>query len=141
MSIYADTSFFVSLYLTDRHSLEVKRRMAMRLSLWLTPLHRAEWTSAIAQHLFRGSLSVQGTQKAYDAFELHRDTGLWIDAPLPKRAFEMSIHLARIHTPLLGCRTLDILHVASALELGATEFWTFDERQAKLAEAVGLNVV
>jgi len=36
--------------------------------------------------------------------------------------------------------TLDTLHVASALELGAERFWTFDERQAKLARAVGLKV-
>jgi predicted nucleic acid-binding protein len=35
--------------------------------------------------------------------------------------------------------TLDTLHVASALELGAERFWTFDERQAKLARAVGLK--
>jgi hypothetical protein len=29
--------------------------------------------------------------------------------------------------------------VACALELRAERFWTFDERQAKLAEAVGLD--
>jgi predicted nucleic acid-binding protein len=40
----------------------------------------------------------------------------------------------------VGTRTLDTLHVASALELRATEFWTFDDRQAKLAKAVGLKV-
>jgi predicted nucleic acid-binding protein len=40
--------------------------------------------------------------------------------------------------PQLGTRTLDTLHVASALELGASEFWTFDQRQQKLAKAVGL---
>jgi predicted nucleic acid-binding protein len=36
-------------------------------------------------------------------------------------------------------RTLDSLHVACALELKAERFWTFDERQARLAEAVGLD--
>jgi hypothetical protein len=30
--------------------------------------------------------------------------------------------------------------VASALELGAAQFWTFDDRQAKLAKAAGLKV-
>ena len=35
--------------------------------------------------------------------------------------------------------TLDTLHVACALELGAERFWTFDARQAKLARAVGLK--
>lgn len=31
------------------------------------------------------------------------------------------------------------LHVASALELGAERFWTFDERQERLAQAAGLD--
>ncbi|MGA2250711.1 hypothetical protein [Terracidiphilus sp.] len=41
--------------------------------------------------------------------------------------------------PTLGVRTLDSLHVACALELGARSFWTFDERQERLAIAAGLN--
>jgi predicted nucleic acid-binding protein len=36
-------------------------------------------------------------------------------------------------------RTLDSLHVACALELKAERFWTFDDRQVRLAEAVGLD--
>jgi predicted nucleic acid-binding protein len=39
-----------------------------------------------------------------------------------------------------GHRTMDILHVATALHLGATEFLTFDTNQKKLAEAEGLQV-
>jgi predicted nucleic acid-binding protein len=31
------------------------------------------------------------------------------------------------------------LHVASALELKAERFWTFDERQKRLARTVGLK--
>ncbi len=48
--------------------------------------------------------------------------------------------LARTYVAKLGTRTLDSLHVAAALELKAERFWTFDERQAKLAKAVGLKV-
>jgi predicted nucleic acid-binding protein len=46
-----------------------------------------------------------------------------------------------MHTPSLGCRTLDVLHVASALELAKTGFLTFDTRQRKLARAAGLRLV
>jgi len=35
---------------------------------------------------------------------------------------------------------MDILHVATAIELGAKEFLTFDTDQKKLAEAEGLLV-
>lgn len=39
------------------------------------------------------------------------------------------------------CRSLDTLHVALALELGATEFCTFDMRQSRMAAAAGLDVI
>ena len=54
-----------------------------------------------------------------------------------KRAGELS----RLHTPALGMRSLDVLHVASAPELGLRRFVSFDERQQKLARSVGLKVV
>jgi predicted nucleic acid-binding protein len=58
---------------------------------------------------------------------------------MPENAFELCADLARRYGPKLGTRTLDSLHVACALELKAERFWTFDERQAKLAKAVGLR--
>jgi predicted nucleic acid-binding protein len=39
------------------------------------------------------------------------------------------------------CRSLDTLHVALALELGATEFCTFDLRQSRMAASAGLTVI
>ena len=47
--------------------------------------------------------------------------------------------MVRRHGPILGVRTLNSLHTAAALELGADKFWTFKERQARLAQAVGLD--
>ena len=40
----------------------------------------------------------------------------------------------------LGCRTLDIIHVAAALVIGAREFVTFDGRQGAMAKQAGLAV-
>ncbi len=59
---------------------------------------------------------------------------------MPPAIFETAIDLARRHAARIGARTLDTLHVASALELKAKHFWTFDQRQAKLAKAAGLKV-
>jgi predicted nucleic acid-binding protein len=39
-----------------------------------------------------------------------------------------------------GHRSLDVLHVATALHLGAREFLTFDTNQRKLAAAEKLKV-
>jgi predicted nucleic acid-binding protein len=58
---------------------------------------------------------------------------------MPEQVFDVCADLARRHGSRLGVRTLDSLHVASALQLKAERFWTFDQRQAKLAKAEGLK--
>ena len=61
---------------------------------------------------------------------------------IPWRAvLEQAAELSRQYTPTLGTRSLDVLHVASALALGMRQFVTYDKRQARLAEACGLKVV
>jgi predicted nucleic acid-binding protein len=139
LSTYADTSFLVSLYLSDSHSAEAQARMVSKPVLWLTPLHRAEWTHAVEQHIFQGHLSLREAQRVYADFDADRGAGVWVEVNLPELAFEVCAQLARRHVARLGGRTLDTLHVASALELKAERFWTFDARQAKLARAEGLK--
>jgi predicted nucleic acid-binding protein len=48
--------------------------------------------------------------------------------------------LSAAHTRKDGYRTLDVLHVATALHLRAERFLTLDAGQAALARAVGLKV-
>lgn len=139
MSTYVDTSFLVSLYVTDTHIAEAEARMASNPAVWLTPLHIAEWTHAIEQHVFRGALSRSEADAYHERFGQHRASGVWVEVPVPDLAFELCARLARRYGARLGLRTLDTLHVASALELKAQRFWTFDERQRKLARAAGLK--
>jgi len=140
VTIYADTSFFVSLYLPDRHTSEVDRRLDSRPSLWMTPLHVAECTHAVEQHVFRKAITRSEADRALQRFHEYSAQNLWRESPLPDRAFDVCVELARRHAARLGVRTLDTLHVAAALELNAEHFWTFDTRQAKLAVAAGLEV-
>jgi len=69
----------------------------------------------------------------------HQESSQWLTVPLPERGFVLCADLARRLGAKLGMRTLDSLHVACALEFKAERFWTFDERQAKLARAMGLK--
>lgn len=51
------------------------------------------------------------------------------------------MELSLEYTPELGPRTLDVLHVSSALTIGCRRFVTYDERQGELARAVGLKIL
>lgn len=95
---------------------------------------------ALEQHVFRQAVSRSEADRALRLFQEHRTARFWTDAAVPEHAFETCAELARKHASRIGVRTLDSLHVASALELKAGGFWTFDQRQATLAIAVGLKV-
>lgn len=138
--IYADTSFFVSVYINDEHSEAADRLLTSKPFVWFTPLHGAEFAHAIGQQVFRRQLPLTESEKTYHELKSDLEAGLWPQVALPEHAFDLCADLARRHGPKLGVRTLDSLHVACALELRAEKFWTFDERQAKLARAEGLKV-
>ncbi len=140
MSVYGDTSFFVSIYIKDTHSRNADELLRSGYRPSFTPLHAAEWAHAVAQQVFRGKMSVTEVQSVQ--LDLMNDlaTDLWPQVQMPDNAFELCADLARRYGPKLGVRTLDSLHVACALELKAERFWTFDERQAKLAKAEGLKI-
>ncbi len=139
MSVYADTSFLVSLYLPDPHSVEAERLMASSRGVWLTPLNVAEWTHAIEQQVFRKASTRAQADLVHNRFAQHRASGMWMEVSVPDTAFTLCATLALRHAAKLGLRTLDTLHVATALELKARRFWTFDERQRRLAHAEGLK--
>ena len=139
MTIYADSSFLVSKYLQDVHSLEAIRRTVSRPILCLTHFNRVELAHALSRQVFRGQINSAESLRGWNEFELDCRAGVWIVVDIPDRTWETAIGLARQFGPTLGIRTLDSLHVASALELRAQKFWTFDERQGRLAEATGLD--
>lgn len=141
MSAYADSSFIVSLYVTDIHSADARRRQREGLPLILTPFHRAEWAHVLAQHQFRRNITSEMARRFDDLFTSDEAAGLFRASVVPENAFELCADLARRHGAHLALRTLDSLHVACALELKAEQFWTYDERQAKLAKAEGLKTV
>ena len=140
MTVYADTSFLVSSYVRDAHAAKVYELLKSQPYSWFTPLHEAEWAHAIAQHLFWQKMSEADASQVDRQLKADRAAGVWRETAIPDRAFDVCAELGRHHGPKLGVRTLDTLHVACALELKAERFWTFDERQAKLAKAAGLKI-
>ena len=141
MSAYADTSFLASLYVLDDNSAPAAARMKRaKLPLLMTSFGELELTNAVALRLFRKELSGSQVKAAHALIRKDLEDGVLLVNALPVSAFERAKRIARKQTPRLGTRTLDVLHVASALVLQADTFYTFDTRQAKLAAAEGLLV-
>ncbi len=139
MTVYADSSFFVSIYVEDAHSKAAERLLRSGVRVWFTPLHYAEYVHAVSQQVFYKNLTTADAEKACRDLETDRASALWLEVEMPVNVFDVCAELARKYGPKFGVRTLDSLHVACALELKAQRFWTFDERQAKLAKAEGLK--
>lgn len=113
--------------------------MALTPRVWLTPFQCVELIHAIQQYVFRGTITSREADLVIGSLEQDSVSGVWVLADQPPTIFATSERLTLRHVARLGVRTLDSLHVAAALELGVDRFWTFDQRQAKLAEAEGLN--
>jgi predicted nucleic acid-binding protein len=141
VSVYADTSFLVSLYVLDANSERAAASMKQaKFPVLLTSLSELELTNAISLRLFRKELAPSKIKAAHALVRKDLTDGVLLVKPLATGIFERAMRMARRRTPQLGTRTLDVLHVASALELKAEMLYTFDRNQEKLARAEGLLV-
>ena len=140
MSAYADISFLAALYAPDSNSLEAASRMERApLPIFLTPLGELEPINALQLRLFRGEFRLPEVRAAYRAFRADLRNGILTMKPLLELIYAHAMRIAPRWTAKLGIRALDILHVASALALEVEIFQTFDDRQRKLARAMGLK--
>ena len=91
---------------------------------------------------FRSAISDDAMTDALASIEEDLVEGRYFYADVLWRAtLRRATEMSRTYTSKFGCRTLDILHVATAMELGLRSFVTFDGRQRQLARATGLRVV
>jgi predicted nucleic acid-binding protein len=140
---YFDTGVLLKLYLPEPNASQaVALVVATGAPPPLTAVHRLEMISALHQKQGRGEIS------ASDCLQIQANLDLDVAAnfydtsgPIWADVFQRAEALARQHTGSTLCRSLDTLHVALALELGATEFCTFDIRQSTMARLTGLTVL
>src|SRR6185369_11616990 len=96
-----------------------------------TPFHRYEARTGIRLRVFRKEITVEQRKAAFSEIDsdladniIVHTTISWTDV------FCTADELAEEHVETLGVRSFDLIHVAIALTLGATEFLTFDIRQS-----------
>lgn len=140
---YYDTGILLKLYTNEPTSCAVQAFVAGRgQAIPITDLHLAEAISALRLKEFRGECTaVQGSAALSCIEEDLRNRVLRRTAVNWPEIWMRCQTLARAETARHGTRTLDTLHVASALQLNASEVISSDRRQAALAGACGLTVV
>jgi predicted nucleic acid-binding protein len=142
MSQYADTSFLISLYTQDSNSAHAAAALVERREpIFITPFGEVEFVNSVEQRVYRNEISPGLAENSLHTFQSDLDAASFLTArPVPGSAYDRAILLSRQHTRMLGARGMDVIHVAIALELKATVFFTFDKDQAKLAKRAGLTV-
>lgn len=147
LSAYPDTSFLFSLYLPRPSSEEAARifaeldgplpvsallvfefENALRLASWL---HRKDQRKGFPVHV---------AQTALARLETDIDDGILEVIPCDFSAvIDRARKISNARTWRGGHRSLDILHVATAIHLRARRFLTFDSNQKKVAASEGLS--
>ena len=148
MIAFPDTSFLCAFYRRQDNSAAAAAYFkAMPEALHVSGLLLYEFRQSVRLQVW---LHVRDKTKVYPQADCDRaladlqtdlDTGALVvvaaDWPDVHRLAET---LSKRHTIAGGHRSLDVLHVATALHLGAREFLTFDANQCKLAAAEKLKV-
>lgn len=140
---YFDTGVMLKLYLPEPRAAEAVALVnASPGKPPVNHLHELEMRSALRQKSGRDELTQTECDALIAQVESDLTTGVhervtisWPDV------FATAEALSAAHGVGTLCRSLDTLHVAFALELGATEFCTFDLRQSRMAAAAGLAVI
>jgi predicted nucleic acid-binding protein len=142
-TVYADPSALLTLYIHQPQSLKMNAwRVKTRGPLAITHHGRVEIINGICLAAFRRDITAAAMTDALASFEEDFEEGRYVQADLLWRAtLKRAAELSRKHTAAIGCRSLDVLHIASALELKRLNFLTFDRRQQRLATVSGLRLV
>lgn len=148
MIAYPDTSFLCAMFRNQANSPEAAKHFAQMPE----PLHVAspllfEFRQATRWQAFLNSKDpAKGfdrsiAQAALAKFHANLASGAIVTVPVDwADVASIAERLSAQYTWTEGYRGFDVLHVATALHLGATEFLSFDDKQKDLAKAEGLMV-
>ena len=144
MSIgYADTGVMVKGYVLEADSEAAVRILdSLGEHLLFSHLHTIEIPNAIRLKRFRGEITKAQETAANRAFLSDIDSGLLTPCEYDLgEVFLLAERLSAKHSGTLGSRSLDLLHVAAAIEAGATHFASLDARQRKVASLNRLKLL
>ena len=143
MKIYFDSAVLVKAYCLEATSPQALSLIKQATPpVPLTPLHSLEIRNALRLKRYRKELTASQLRGALQ--NLDDDlAGGFLQAPDQdlRAVYQQAELLSAANTVSTGARSLDILHVASALILESAAFASFDRRQRAVASRAGLRVL
>lgn len=140
--IYLDTSAFIKLYFLEEGSGFVQTCIEAQdepLPVW--HILKAEFMNACRLKVYWGSIEQHQADQLIELFDDRLTRGQYRVADIAFSDMMTEFRRLSNFTQELGCRTLDILHVACALLLEAESFVSYDVRQCALAKKAGMSVL
>ena len=139
---YADTGMLIKSYVEEVNScLADSILCSMGAPFFYSHLHEIEIPNAIRLKVFRGEISQAQSETALFAFRSDIDSGR-----LERFAYDLAgifssaERLSLKHSARIGARSMDLLHIAAAIEIGCSHFASFDKRQRECAALEGLTI-
>ena len=140
---YADTGVLVKGYVLESDSEEAINILeSLGDHLLYSHFHSIEIPNAVRLKRFRGEITKAQEIAANRAFLSDIESGVLTPCDYDLgEVFLLAERLSAKHSAIIGSRSLDLLHVAAALEAGATHFASLDTRQRKIASLNGLKIL
>lgn len=141
--VYVDTALFIKTYVFEHDSEETVRLLdEIGEPFLFSDLHSLEIPNAIRLKRFRGEITPKQEALALEAFHVDIEAGRFCPAPAENRTiFRRAEVISSMHSARTGARSLDIWHVAAALESGCDSFVSYDTRQRTVAKDCGLKLL
>jgi len=139
--IYLDTNAFLKLYVREAGSDLVQDLVTSQkepLPVW--EFQQVEMINALRLKVFWKEINADDATRLLDLFDQRLRRGQYYCPHIDRAELLLTFRSLAMLTPETGCRTMDILHVACAMQISPDRFASFDERQINLARKAKLNV-
>ncbi len=134
---YLDTSFLFKSYITEAHSAEVTEFLeTLPERAIVSALTDVEMAAAFAR-----KLPLLAARTAFALYSRDRRLKLYRDVEITPEVYSVAGRLTLQYGHSTRLRSLDALHLATALEYGVDTMATYDGRLATAAAELGLSVI
>jgi predicted nucleic acid-binding protein len=139
--IYLETSAFLKLYFLEKESEEVQALLMQQdepIPVW--DILEGELLNAFQLRVFREEISPITAEELTFLYWKRKRKGQYHTPKIDRLMLMKLFQELSLHTSMIGCRVLDIFHVAFAVQIQPTLFVSYEPAQRELAKEAGLQV-